>query len=81
MKTASIRELKHETSTVLAWVEAGERVEIQKRGKAVAVLSRPGTQPSTFREIDFMARLRSVYGDRMLAVTATEVISEERGNR
>ena len=81
MKTASIRELKHETSTVLRWVEAGERVEIQKRGKAVAILSRPGTQPSTSMEVDFMARLHSIYGDRVLTVTATEVFSEERGNR
>ena len=81
MKTASIRELKHDTSTVLGWVEAGERVEIQKRGKAVAILSRPGPQPSTSTEVDFMARLHSIYGDRVLTSTATEVISEERGNR
>lgn len=81
MKTASIRELKHDTTTVLEWVEAGERVEIQKRGKPVAVLSRPERKPVASKRPDFMARLKSIYGNQVLAVTATELLAEERGDR
>ncbi len=81
MKTASIRELKHDTTTVLNWVEAGERVEIQKRGKPVAILSRPEPKPAASKRPDFMARLKSIYGHQVLAVTATDLLAEERGNR
>ncbi len=38
-----IRELKHDTATVLGWVEA---VEIRRRGKLVAVMSPPPTSSS-----------------------------------
>ena len=41
VKTASIRELKHNTTTVLGWVSEGQDVEIRRHGKPVAVLSRP----------------------------------------
>lgn len=81
MKTASIRELKHDTTTVLEWVEAGERVEIQKRGKPVAVLSRPEAPAPASKRPDFAARLKSIYGNKLLAVTATELIAQERGDR
>lgn len=81
MKTASIRELKHDTTSVLNWVEAGERVEIQKRGKPVAILSRPAPKLAASKRPDFMARLKSIYGHQVLAVTATDLLAEERGNR
>ena len=82
MKTASIRELRHDTTTVLGWVESGESVEIRKRGKLVAVLSLP-SQPKA-RKVerpDFVARLKSIYGDKLLSTTATELLADERGDR
>ena len=33
MKTASIRQVRHDLNTVLDWTDAGEQVEISKRGK------------------------------------------------
>ncbi|MBN9689085.1 MAG: type II toxin-antitoxin system prevent-host-death family antitoxin [Verrucomicrobia bacterium] len=81
VKTASVRELKRETTTVLGWVEAGERVEIQKRGKPVAILSRPEPKAATAKRPDFLARLKSIYGDQQLTVTATELLAEDRGDR
>jgi len=81
MKTASIRELKLDTTTVLKWVEAGERVEIQKRGKPVAILSRPEQKPAGSKRPDFRARLTSIYGNQVLTVTATDRLAEERGDR
>lgn len=41
MKTTTIRQLRHDTTTVLSWVARGESVEVQRRGEAVAVLSLP----------------------------------------
>ncbi len=81
MKAASIRELRHETSTVLGWVEAGEQVEIRRRGRPVAVLSRPRRKPAGSGRPDFLERLKSIYGDRVLEVTATDVLSGEREGR
>lgn len=81
VRTATIRQLRHETSTVLEWVEAGERVEIRKRGKPVAILSRPEGKVAVPRRPDFTARLKSIYGDLTLAVTGTESLAMERGDR
>jgi antitoxin (DNA-binding transcriptional repressor) of toxin-antitoxin stability system len=81
MKTASIRELKHDTTTVLGWVAAGEPVEIQRRGKPVAVLSRPASRVKPSARPDFAARLQAIYGDKVLAVTATQLLADERGDR
>ena len=41
MKTATIRQVRHDFGTVLDWVGEGEQVEISKRGKIVALLSPP----------------------------------------
>ena len=35
MKTASIRDVQHRLSKVLAWVEKGEEVQITRRNKPV----------------------------------------------
>ena len=80
MKTASIRELRHDTNTVLSWVAFGERVEIQRRGKPVAMLSRPARKPKAQAHPEFAARLKSIYGDNVLPVTATELLAQERGD-
>ena len=79
MKTATIRELKHATSAVLEWVEKGESVEIRRRGKPVAVLSRPRARRRA--KPDFAARLKGIYGNKVLKVTTTELLAAERGER
>jgi prevent-host-death family protein len=38
MKTATVRQLRNEYKRVLAWAEAGEEVEISRRGKVIARL-------------------------------------------
>lgn len=80
MKTANIRELRHDTNTVLGWVAAGEQVSIQRRGKTVAILSAPVAVPALERP-DFKARLKQIYGDQVLDVAAAEHLREERGDR
>ena len=80
MKTTTIRELKHATSTVLGWVAAGETVEVQRRKQPVAVLS-PPKRTTRIVKPDFAARLRKVYGSAVLPVTGTALIAESRGTR
>lgn len=80
MKQASIREIKHETSRVLGMVEAGQMVEIRRRRKLVAILS-PPVKDKAVEMPDFVARLRRIYGDRILETTGTELVAEARGER
>jgi antitoxin (DNA-binding transcriptional repressor) of toxin-antitoxin stability system len=78
MKTATIRELRHDTTTVLSWVAHGESVEVRRHGKPVAVLSQRPRKSSVVRP-DFLARIRGIYGNRVLSTPATELVSEARG--
>jgi antitoxin (DNA-binding transcriptional repressor) of toxin-antitoxin stability system len=79
MKTATIRQLKHATRTVLSWVAEGETVEVRNRRQPVALLSplrrgRPAARP------DFLGRVRDLYGTRVLSTTGTDVVAEARGS-
>ena len=60
MKTATVRQLRHDFGAVLNWVEEGEPVEISKRGKIVALLTPPpAPKPARSRKRpDFAARLK-----------------------
>jgi len=78
MKTTTIRELKHDTTTVLAWVAKGESVEVRRRGVPVAVLTPRRSKARVVRP-DFAARLRAIYGDKVLAATGTDLVAEARG--
>jgi prevent-host-death family protein len=80
MKTATVRQLRHDFGSVLNWVEAGEPVGISKRGRIIALLSPPPTPkpPRTRKRPDFMERLKRIYGDKILQ---GDVIVEERNSR
>lgn len=79
MKTTSIRELKHDTSTVLAIVANGESVEVRRRNVPVAVISPIKTRKVMRR--NFQGRLKAIYDDQILTVTGTDLISEDRADR
>ena len=79
MKTATIRQIRHDFSTVLSWIEEGEQVEVTKRGKIVALITAPKpklTRPK--KRPDFAARLKRIYGDKVLR---GNIIVEERESR
>jgi len=80
MKTATVRQVRHDFGTVLDWVEEGEQVEISKRGKIVALLSPPPVPKPTKpkKRPDFAARLKRIYGDKVLS---GNIIVEERNSR
>lgn len=77
MKKATVRDLRYDFKKIERLLHQGEEVEITKRQRVIARLvpeakGHPGTMP------DFMARLQSIYGDRILAVSAAQLISEDR---
>lgn len=80
MKTATLRKLRHEFSSVFTWVEQGEAVGISKRGKIIAVLSPPpvSKRAKPRKRPDFAARLKRIYGDLVLT---GDVVVEERESR
>jgi prevent-host-death family protein len=82
MKTASIREVRHDFSRILEWVAGGEEVTITKRRETVARLL-----PATRRKItrakmpDVSARLQKVFGRKVISDQAMKRIwDENRGN-
>lgn len=79
MKTASIRQVRHDFRTVLDWVEDGEQVQISNRGKVVALLSPPSAvrRLRSRKRTDFAARLRKRDGDRVIAARVMNQILEE----
>lgn len=79
MKTATVREIQHNLSEVLSWVESGEEVQVLRRNKVVARLLPPQPQPS--RSPDFVARARSIWGDDPAGTPLSEIVSESRGDR
>jgi antitoxin (DNA-binding transcriptional repressor) of toxin-antitoxin stability system len=80
MKTATVRQLRHDFGSVLNWIEEGEAVGISKRGRIVALLSPPPNPkpPKPRKRPDFLGRLKRIYGDQVLP---GDVVVEERDSR
>ena len=83
MKTATIRQVRHDFSTVLDWVSEGEYVEISKRGKVVALLTPPPHKPARARKRpDLAARLKIRDGNRVIPARAmNEILEYNKGAR
>jgi prevent-host-death family protein len=77
----SVRELQQNLKRVMARVERGDVIEVTRRRRPVAKL---GPMPSA-RPVspwpDLEARARTVFGDRIVAPTASDAVSEGRGHR
>jgi antitoxin (DNA-binding transcriptional repressor) of toxin-antitoxin stability system len=78
MPSVNLRQLR-DTRQLLAWLDAGEVVELRKRNRVVAriVPESPKIQPVEWP--DFAARRRAIFGDRV--IPAVEILIEERNSR
>jgi len=70
MKTATVRDLRNNFARVSRWIEAGEQVEITKRGQPYAKIERVEPASKKKRRL-FDAEvhrkwMKSVYGDKVL---------------
>jgi antitoxin (DNA-binding transcriptional repressor) of toxin-antitoxin stability system len=77
MKTANVRQLRHDFGEVMALITEGHQVQIVKKGRVIALLSPPpkGRKPKKFKLPDFEARRKRIFGDRVLP---GNIIMEER---
>ena len=77
MKTASVRDLRYNFPAVERMLLQGETIEITKRKR---VIGQPGPVPPKVKPKmpDFMARLRRIYGNKVLTPSRADLIAEER---
>jgi antitoxin (DNA-binding transcriptional repressor) of toxin-antitoxin stability system len=77
MKKASVRDLRYGFKKIERLLHQGEEIQITKRKRVIARLvpedaQRPADVP------DFLARLRSIYGDKASTVSGAELVAEDR---
>ncbi|HVM60929.1 MAG TPA: hypothetical protein VMV72_08685 [Verrucomicrobiae bacterium] len=78
MRKASVRQLLHNVTGVMRWVEDGETVELTKRGKVIAELRPPALRKRRKVKMpDFLARVKSYCGDFVLSDDAYRQLRDE----
>jgi prevent-host-death family protein len=77
----SVRELQQNLKRVMAQVERGQVIEVTRRHRPVVRLTpvRPTSASSPWPDLD--ARAKSVFGDRVIAPSASEMVVDGRGER
>jgi antitoxin (DNA-binding transcriptional repressor) of toxin-antitoxin stability system len=82
MRTASIREVRHDFGRILEWVASGEEVAITKHRQTVArLLPAPRRKITRARMPDVTARLRKVFGRKLISdKTMKRILDEDRGH-
>ena len=78
MKKATVRDLRYDFPKIERALRAGQEIQITKRNRVIARLV-PDKEP--VERPDFLARLRSIYGDKVLEPSGAELISEDREGR
>ena len=77
MKRASIRELRYGFTKIEHLLRQGEEIQITKRRRVIARLV-PERVPDLVKVPDFLARLRAIYGDNVVAVSGAELVAQDR---
>ena len=81
MKTASIRDVRHDLSRILEWVANGEEVTITKHRRTVARMLPASSPKSAASHMpDIGGRLKKVFGRKVIPDKAVRtVLDESRG--
>lgn len=82
MRTASIREVRHELNRILEWVADGEEVTITRRRQTVARLLPAERKKDSRRNMpDISARLKKVFGRKVISdKTMKDILAENRSH-
>jgi antitoxin (DNA-binding transcriptional repressor) of toxin-antitoxin stability system len=80
MNTASIRDLRYAFKKIERLLHKGEEIQITKRRRVIARLVPEGRERQT-EAPDFLARLRKIYGEKVLAISGAELLAEDRSRR
>ena len=81
MKTASVREVQHHLSKVLAWVEKGEVVQITRRNRAIAKIVPAGAPTRRVTLPMFAARARQIWGAAPTGRSLSQIVLDDRKER
>ena len=79
MITMSVRDLRYRFPQVEARLRAGEEIAITKRKRIIARLV--PERPQKREMPDFGARLKEIYGNRIMKVSNAELIAMDREDR
>jgi len=76
MKTATVRDLRNNFSTLEAWLSEGEHISIEKRGKPLALLSplNCANRSSASVKPNFEARLTALWGNKVFTENEIEAM-------
>ena len=77
MRKASVRDLRYAFKKIERLLHQGGEIRITKRRRVIARLV-PESARSAAETPDFLGRLRTIYGDKSLAVSGAELVSEDR---
>jgi antitoxin (DNA-binding transcriptional repressor) of toxin-antitoxin stability system len=77
MTKASVRDLRYEFKKIERLLLQGEEIQITKRRRVIARLV-PERAEGEKKMPDFLARVRKIYGDKVLAVSGAELIAWDR---
>jgi antitoxin (DNA-binding transcriptional repressor) of toxin-antitoxin stability system len=77
MKKASVRDLRYGFKKIEHLLQQGEEIQITKRRRVIARLV-PENARCAAQMPDFLERLRTIYGDKMLEVSGAELIAQDR---
>ncbi len=77
MTKASVRDLRYEFKKIERLLRQGEEIQITKRRRVIARLV-PESAEVPKKMPDFLARVRKIYGDKVLAVSGADLISADR---
>ena len=77
MTKASVRDLRYDFKKIERLLLKGEEIQITKRRRVIARLV-PESADVAKKMPDFEARVRKIYGDKVLAVSGADLISWDR---
>jgi antitoxin (DNA-binding transcriptional repressor) of toxin-antitoxin stability system len=77
MRKASVRDLRYAFKKIERLLHQGEEIQITKRRRVIARLV-PESAEAAVEIPDFLGRLSAIYGEKVLAVSGAQVVSEDR---
>jgi antitoxin (DNA-binding transcriptional repressor) of toxin-antitoxin stability system len=78
MKRASVRDLRYDFPKVEKMLAEGEAIEITKRNQVIGTLT-PAGAPKKIVLPDFKARIKKIYGDKVLETSWADFLAERKG--
>jgi len=81
MKTTTVREVQHNLTRILRWIEDGEVVVITRHKRVVAKLVPSAPKDRRPHWPDFTDRMKGIWGNVLEGKPASRIIIDERTER